>query len=47
VQVAKAYTRGAQPSAGLFPSEHIPTRLAAVRERYAHFLNAPAESVTA
>lgn len=38
VQVAKAYTRHAKPSAGLFPSEHIPDRLAAVRARYAAIL---------
>ncbi|MET0370181.1 MAG: acyl-CoA dehydrogenase family protein [Sphingobium sp.] len=38
VQVAKAYTRKAKPSAGLFPSEHIPDRLAAVRAKYADIL---------
>jgi acyl-CoA dehydrogenase len=31
-QVAKAYLKNAQPAAGLFPSEHIPTRLAALKE---------------
>tara|TARA_R110000824_G_scaffold37553_4_gene115483 strand:- start:10187 stop:11467 length:1281 start_codon:yes stop_codon:yes gene_type:complete len=30
-QVAKAYLKNAKPAAGLFPSEHIPTRLAAIR----------------
>ena len=39
VQVAKAFTRNATPSAGLFPSEHIPTRLAAAREKHAAVLN--------
>ncbi|MET0362110.1 MAG: acyl-CoA dehydrogenase family protein [Sphingobium sp.] len=38
VQVAKAYTRKAKPSVGLFPSEHIPDRLAAVRAKYADIL---------
>ena len=33
VQVAKAYLRNATPAPGLFPSEHIPTRLAAIRAR--------------
>ncbi|WP_447762503.1 acyl-CoA dehydrogenase family protein [Sphingopyxis panaciterrae] len=32
-QVAKAYLRDAAPAPGLFPSEHIPTRLAAIRAR--------------
>ena len=40
VQVAKAFTRHAKPSAGLFPSEHIPDRLAAARAKYAHILDA-------
>tara|TARA_R110001606_G_scaffold139185_2_gene277614 strand:- start:2153 stop:3433 length:1281 start_codon:yes stop_codon:yes gene_type:complete len=31
-QVAKAYLKNAKPAAGLFPSEHIPTRLAAIRQ---------------
>lgn len=39
VQVAKAFTRHARPSAGLFPSEHIPDRLAAVRARYQDILD--------
>ncbi|MBV9510988.1 MAG: acyl-CoA dehydrogenase family protein [Caulobacteraceae bacterium] len=34
VQVAKALLGMASPSAGLFPSEHIPTRMAEVRARY-------------
>lgn len=32
--VAKQALRGHQPAAGLFPSEHIPPRLAAARSRY-------------
>jgi len=39
VQVAKAFTRGARPYDGLFPSEHIPARLAAAQEKYADILN--------
>lgn len=39
IQVAKAFTRNATPSAGLFPSEHIPTRLAAARAKYADILD--------
>lgn len=31
-QVAKAYLKNARPAPGLFPSEHIPTRLAAIRQ---------------
>ena len=31
-QVAKAYLKYAKPAAGLFPSEHIPTRLAALKQ---------------
>tara|TARA_R110002124_G_scaffold138073_2_gene301371 strand:+ start:21717 stop:22997 length:1281 start_codon:yes stop_codon:yes gene_type:complete len=31
-QVAKAYLKNAKPAPGLFPSEHIPTRLAAIRQ---------------
>jgi acyl-CoA dehydrogenase len=38
VQVAKAYTRHAKPSSGMFPSEHIPDRLAAARAKYADIL---------
>jgi len=34
VQVAKSFLRQAQPYEGLFPPEHIPTRLAEVKERY-------------
>lgn len=40
VQVAKAYLKGAMPQPGLFPSEHIPTRLAAAQARYAKELAA-------
>ena len=32
-QVARAYLKKAKPAAGLFPTEHIPTRLAALRQR--------------
>jgi acyl-CoA dehydrogenase len=38
VQVAKALLAGAKPSAGLFPSEHIPPRRAAAQARYASIL---------
>jgi len=34
-QVAKAYLKNAKPAAGLFPSEHIPTRLGALKQRSA------------
>ena len=34
-QVAKAHLKNAKPAAGLFPSEHIPTRLAALKQRSA------------
>jgi acyl-CoA dehydrogenase len=40
VQVAKAFLRDARPAPGLFPSEHIPTRLEAARQRYAQELTA-------
>ena len=33
IQVAKAYLKNATPAPGLFPSEHIPTRLEAIRAR--------------
>jgi acyl-CoA dehydrogenase len=36
--VAKGVLRGYAPAEGLFPSEHIPTRLAAARARYAGIL---------
>jgi acyl-CoA dehydrogenase len=39
VQVAKAFTRNATPYEGVFPPEHIPTRLAKAREKYADLLN--------
>jgi acyl-CoA dehydrogenase len=32
-QVAKAYLKNARPAPGLFPSEHIPTRLAALQQQ--------------
>lgn len=32
VQIAKAHLKNANPSPGLFPSEHIPTRLAAIKQ---------------
>ena len=35
VQVAKAFLGTATPATGLFPSDHIPTRLAAAQRRYA------------
>jgi acyl-CoA dehydrogenase len=34
-QVAKAHLKNAKPAAGLFPTEHIPTRLAALKQRSA------------
>jgi acyl-CoA dehydrogenase len=40
VQVAKALISGARVQPGLFPSEHIPMRLAQARRKYAHILNA-------
>ena len=38
VQVAKAFLKGATPAPGLFPSEHLPTKRAAARQRYAAIL---------
>lgn len=35
VQVAKAFLKNAKPHEGIFPSEHIPTRLAAAKQKYA------------
>ena len=40
-QVAKAFIKKAVPSEGLFPSEHIPARRAAVLTRYADALEEP------
>jgi acyl-CoA dehydrogenase len=40
VTVAKELLRKAKPTAGLFPSEHVPTRRAAAKARYANVLNA-------
>ena len=34
VQLAKAYLKNVVPAPGLFPSEHLPTRLAAAKARY-------------
>ena len=39
IQVAKAFLGMATPAPGLFPSEHIPTRLAAAREKHAKHLH--------
>ena len=36
--IAKGMLRGYQPAPGLFPTEHIPTRRAAARARYAGVL---------
>jgi acyl-CoA dehydrogenase len=38
VQVARAMLKDAVPATGLFPTEHIPTRRAAARQRYADVL---------
>src|ERR1700722_2078519 len=38
VTVAKQVLRRYSPAEGLFPSEHIPPKLAAAREKYAHIL---------
>ncbi len=38
VQVAKAHLKNAIPATGLFPSEHIPTKLAAAQAKYADVL---------
>jgi acyl-CoA dehydrogenase len=44
-QVAKFLLKAAQPAAGLFPTEHLPTRLAAARTKHAAILSArPAAS---
>jgi acyl-CoA dehydrogenase len=40
VQVARAILGAASPAPGLFPSEHIPSRLSEARARYAHMLAA-------
>jgi len=36
--IAKQLLKRYQPAEGLFPSEHVPPKLAAARERYAHIL---------
>ncbi|HEX3957718.1 MAG TPA: acyl-CoA dehydrogenase family protein [Trebonia sp.] len=38
VTIARQLLRRYSPAGGLFPSEHIPPRLAAAREKYAHIL---------
>ena len=38
-QLARAYLRKAKPAEGMFPSEHIPTRLAAALARYPNALD--------
>jgi acyl-CoA dehydrogenase len=40
VQVAKAFIKNAKPAEGLFPSSHLPPKLAAARARYAKELAA-------
>jgi acyl-CoA dehydrogenase len=40
VQVAKAFIKNAKPAKGLFPSTHLPPKLAAARKRYAKELSA-------
>ncbi|MGB8366709.1 MAG: acyl-CoA dehydrogenase family protein [Rhizomicrobium sp.] len=39
VQIAKAYLKKAKPAEGLFPSDHIPTRKAAAKARFAKELS--------
>jgi acyl-CoA dehydrogenase len=39
VQVANALLKNARPAPGLFPTQHLPTRLEAARSRYADQLN--------
>lgn len=36
IQIANAMLKGVEPAPGLFPSEHIPTKTAAAREKYKH-----------
>jgi hypothetical protein len=38
-QVAKAFLKGVTPAPGMFPTDHIPTRLEAVKLKYAKELN--------
>jgi acyl-CoA dehydrogenase len=38
VTVARQLLRDYSPSDGLWPSQHIPARLAAAREKYAEYL---------
>jgi acyl-CoA dehydrogenase len=47
VQVAKAFLKQAEPYEGLFPPEHIPTRLAAARSRFADILETSAAAEAA
>jgi acyl-CoA dehydrogenase len=39
LQVAKAFLKNAKPAAGLFPTEHVPTKREAARQRYATILD--------
>jgi len=39
-QLARAYMKRAKPAPGLFPSEHVPTRLAAAQARFPNYLDA-------
>jgi acyl-CoA dehydrogenase len=43
ITVARQVLRRYSPAEGLFPTEHIPPKLAAARERYAHILKEYAE----
>ncbi len=38
--IAKETLKGFKPAAGMFPSEHIPPKLAAARAKYSHILSA-------
>ena len=44
VAVAKGFLKGVEPAPGVFPSEHLPPKLAAARARYADILNDPTQS---
>lgn len=43
VQIARKLLKDAKPAPGVFPSEYIPHKLEAARQRYAHILDAPDE----
>jgi len=45
-QVAKAVLKSVEPYEGLFPPEHIPPRLEAVRTKYADILSAAGQAAT-